>query len=116
MSLFNAVVDSSFGVLVEGDWIQAIHNFCASYRALPGITFPPKYHLVEGHLQQFLERRWQQDCYKGFGLGYWSEQPFASPETLQVLNYTPWFLLMSRKTRQHVHFILHLRLNTEAQP
>lgn len=78
MSLFNAVVDSSFGVLVEGDWIQAIHNFCASYRALPGITFPPKYHLVEGHLQQFLERRWQQDCYKGFGLGYWSEQPFEA--------------------------------------
>ena len=76
MSLFNAVVDSCFGVLVEGDWVEAIRAFCASYRALPGISFPPKYHLVEGHIQQFLERRWQQACYKGCGLGYWSEQSF----------------------------------------
>ena len=79
LSLFGAMVHSSFGNLVVGDWVQDIHNFCASYRALPGISFPPKYHLVEGHLQQFLERRWSQDeSYRGFGCGYWSEQPFEA--------------------------------------
>ena len=79
LTLFNAVVSSSFGNLVKGDWVQDIHNFCTSYRALPGISYPPKFHLVEGHLQQFLERRWAQDkSYEGFGCGYWSEQPFES--------------------------------------
>ena len=79
LSLFGAVVSSSFGNLVVGDWVQDIHKFCISYRALPGITYPPKFHLVESHLQQFLERRWSQDeSYKGFGCGYWSEQPFEA--------------------------------------
>ena len=79
LSLFGTMVHSSFGNLVVGDWRQDITNFCASYRALPGISYPPKFHLVEGHLQQWLERRWSQDkSYEGFGCGYWSEQPFEA--------------------------------------
>ena len=79
LSLFNNVVSTSFGVLVKEGWVQNIQDFCASYRALPMISFPPKYHLVEGHLEQFLRRRWSQDSsYEGFGLGYWSEQPFEA--------------------------------------
>ena len=79
MSLFNNVVNSSFGQLVEEDWEQDIRDFCAAYRALIGISFPPKFHLVEGHLVQFLKRRWSLDnSYEGFGLGYWSEQPFEA--------------------------------------
>ena len=72
-------MDSSFGNYVEEGWVDAIARFCASYRALDKITFPPKYHLVESHLQEFLERRWAQNPdYKGFGLGYWSEQQFEA--------------------------------------
>ena len=79
MSLFNSVVDSSFTNLVEEGWEDAIIKFCSSYRALDEITYPPKYHLVEDHLKQFLERRWAQNPdYKGFGLGYWSEQQFEA--------------------------------------
>lgn len=79
LTLFNAVVSSSFGNWVKVDWVQDIHAFCTSYRALPGISRPTKFHLVESHLQQFLERRWAQDkCYEGFGCGYWSEQPFEA--------------------------------------
>ena len=80
------MVSSSFGNLVKGDWVQDIHTFCTSYRALTGISYPTKFHLIEGHLQQFLEHRWAQDkSYKGFGCGYWSEQPFESVhEKLQL--------------------------------
>ena len=38
LSLFGAMVHSSFGNLVEDDWVQDIHNFCSNYRALPGTT------------------------------------------------------------------------------
>ena len=79
MTLFNAVVDSSFGNFVMEGWEDAIVKFCASYRALPNITFPPKYHMVEAHLKEFLERRWAQNAaYEGYGLGYWSEQQFEA--------------------------------------
>ena len=79
MSLFNAVVDSSFGNFVEDSWVDDIAKFCASFRALEDITFPPKYHMVESHLEQFLRRKWAQNTdYKGFGLGYWSEQQFEA--------------------------------------
>ena len=79
MSLFNLVVDSSFANFVKEGWEDAIIKFCSSYRALDEITYPPKFHLVEDHLKQFLERRWAQNPdYKGFGLGYWSEQQFEA--------------------------------------
>ena len=38
LSLFGTMVHSSFGNLVEDDWVQDIHNFCSNYRALPGTT------------------------------------------------------------------------------
>ena len=77
-----------------------ITNFCASYRALPGISTPPKFHLVEGHLQQWLERRWSQDeSYEGFGCGYWSEQPF------EALHYTiDQFWTRYKVGREHEDF------------
>ena len=79
LSLLNNVVDSCFGMLVEEGWEQNIKDFCSSYRALTGISFPTKFHLVEGHLVSFLKRRWSLDnSYVGFGLGYWSEQPFEA--------------------------------------
>ena len=79
MSLFNNMVNSSFGQLVEEGWEQDVKDFCAAYRALVGISYPPKFHLVEGHLVQFLKRRWSLDkSYESFGLGYWSEQPFEA--------------------------------------
>ena len=79
LSLFNSVVDSSFGNFVEESWIDDIAKFCASFRALEGISFPPKYHMVEYHLEQFLRRKWAQNTdYDGFGLGYWSEQQFEA--------------------------------------
>ena len=88
MSLFNSVVDSSFGNYVEEGWVDAIGKFCTSFRALAGITFPPKYHMVESHLEQFLRRRWAQNPnYEGFGLGYWSEQQF---EAVHNLFTTSW--------------------------
>ena len=88
MSLFNSVVDSSFGNYVEEGWVDAIGKFCTSYRALAGITFPPKFHLVESHLEEFLRRRWSQNPdYEGFGLGYWSEQQF---EAVHNLFTTSW--------------------------
>ena len=72
MSLFNNMVNSYFGQLVEEGWEQDVKDFCAAYRALVGISYPPKFHLVEGRLVQFLKRRWSLDnSYKGFG----SEQP-----------------------------------------
>ena len=72
MSLFNNMVNSYFGQLMEEGWEQDVKDFCAAYRALVGISYPPKFHLVEGRLVQFLKRRWSLDnSYKGFGL----EQP-----------------------------------------
>ena len=44
------------------------------YRLLQNITFPPKYHIVESHIVQYLDRR--GDGTKG--LGYWSEQAMES--------------------------------------
>lgn len=79
MTLFNSVVESSFGNFVTEGWKDDIAKFCTSYRALPSITFPPKYHMVETHLIQFLERRWALNAvYEGYGLGYWSEQQFEA--------------------------------------
>ena len=79
MSLFNSVVDSSFGNFVEDGWVDDIAKFCASFRNLDGISFPPRFHMVESHLEQFLRRKWAQNAdYEGFGLGYWSEQQFEA--------------------------------------
>ena len=72
---FKVVVDQCFGVkLFPGYILHAIEEFCSSYRLLHNITFPPKYHIVETHIVQYLDRR--GDGTKG--LGYWSEQAMES--------------------------------------
>ena len=71
---FKVVVDQCFGVQLFPGYKHAIGEFCSSYRLLPNITFPPKYHLVESHITQYLDRR--GDGTKG--LGYWSEQAMES--------------------------------------
>ena len=72
---FKVVVDQCFGVkLFPGYILHAIEEFCSSYRLLHNITFPTKYHIVETHIVQYLDRR--GDGTKG--LGYWSEQAMES--------------------------------------
>ena len=71
---FKVVVDQCFGVKLFPGYIHAIEEFCSSYRLLHNITFPTKYHIVETHIIQYLDRR--GDGTKG--LGYWSEQAMES--------------------------------------
>jgi len=71
---FKVVVDQCFGVKLFPGYKHAIDEFCSSYRLLQNITFPPKYHIVESHIVQYLDRR--GDGTKG--LGYWSEQAMES--------------------------------------
>ena len=60
MKSFDAVVESCFQNEIAGDYEAAIREFCQLYRALPGITFPPKFHLVEAHIVPFLKRKADQ--------------------------------------------------------
>ena len=60
MKSFDAVVASCFQNEIAGDYETAIKEFCKLYRALPGITFPPKFHLVESHIVPFLKRKADQ--------------------------------------------------------
>ena len=60
MKSFDAVVASCFQNEINGDYEAAIKEFCQLYRALPGITFPPKFHLVEAHIVPFLKRKADQ--------------------------------------------------------
>ena len=60
MKSFDAVVESCFQNEIAGDYEAAIKEFCQLYRALPGITFPPKFHLVEAHIVPFLKRKADQ--------------------------------------------------------
>ena len=60
MKSFDAVVASCFQNEIDGDYEAAIVEFCKLYRALPGITFPPKFHLVESHIVPFLKRKADQ--------------------------------------------------------
>ena len=47
-------------------------------RSLPNIeSIPPKVHLTEVHVVQFLERK-QAQGYTDHGCGFWSEQQFES--------------------------------------
>ena len=74
LQLFKVVVDLCFGVQLYPGYKYAIKELCSSYRMLSGITYPPKYHIVETHIVQYLDRR--GDGTKG--LGYWSEQAMES--------------------------------------
>ena len=71
---FNVVVHSCFGTKLEPGYKEKIETFCKLYRELPGISFPPKFHLVEQHLVEYLERHGDGSQ----GLGVWSEQGFEA--------------------------------------
>ena len=60
MKSFDVVVERCFQNEIAGDYEAAIKEFCQLYRALPGITFPPKFHLVESHIVPFLKRKADQ--------------------------------------------------------
>ena len=53
---FNVVVDLFFEIKLNTAYQYAIEQFCSKFRKLPGITFPVKFHLVEQHFSEFLER------------------------------------------------------------
>ena len=72
MKAFDLVVESCFCVHLQGDYVKAIKDFSDKYRALD-ITVPPKVHLVEDHVVQFIERR-----HPGLGLGAYTEQSFEA--------------------------------------
>ena len=74
LMLFKTVVKSCFGVKLNMAYKLAIENFCVKYRELPGITYPPKFHLVETHVAEFLDRHGDGTQ----GLGVWSEQAMES--------------------------------------
>ena len=44
---FSAVKSSCFGERLNGDYCAAIDKFSSLYRALPGISVPPKMHILE---------------------------------------------------------------------
>ena len=53
---FNVVIDSFFEIKLNTTYQYAIEQLCSKFRKLPGITFPVKFHLVEQHFSEFLER------------------------------------------------------------
>ena len=73
LEALDVVVSSCFGVHVQGDWAGAIEKFSELYFALPGISCPPKVHLLVHHVKEFLTER-HSTGYPGAGLGFWSEQ------------------------------------------
>ena len=72
LKAFDIVVERCFGVHLQGDYVEAIKDFSAKYRALE-ISVLPKVHMVEDHVVQLIERR-----HPGFGLGAYTEQSFKA--------------------------------------
>ena len=77
LAAFDVVVHRCWGMTLKGDYKEAINVFCRMYRALPGITFPPKFHIVEKEVVIFLERK-QAKGYTNHGLGFWAEQTYEA--------------------------------------
>ena len=77
LEAFNQVKHSCFGEKIQGDYVTEIARFCGLYRSLPGITMPPKFHMVESHIQAFLSRR-QAEGFHNHGLAFWGEQSYES--------------------------------------
>ena len=61
LEAFNRVKHSCFGERIKGDYVADIAQFSKLYRSLPKISIPPKVHLVEEHVVQFLARRQADD-------------------------------------------------------
>ena len=65
---FNLVRETCFGQELLPGCKDAVKEFSKQYRSL-GISIPPKVHIVESHLIEFLEDKGEEH-----GAGYWSEQ------------------------------------------
>ena len=74
---FNRVKHSCFGERLYGDHVGEIARFCSLYRSLPGITMPPKFHMLESHVVTFLARR-HAEGFENHGLAYWGEQCYEA--------------------------------------
>ena len=69
---FNGVVSACFGQELDPTYEEKITQFSQLYRSL-GCTVPPKVHIVEVHVAQFLKMRGEK-----YGLGMLSEQAMES--------------------------------------
>ena len=74
---FNEVKHTCFGTRILGDYKTAIQNFTTLYRGLQKISVPPKVHIVEKHIVQFLDRK-KAEGFDDHGLAYWGEQQFEA--------------------------------------
>ena len=77
LEAFNRVKHSCFGERIQGDYVTDIAQFSKLFRSLPKISIPPKVHLVEEHVVQFLARR-RADGFMDHGLAFWGEQAYES--------------------------------------
>ena len=76
LEAFNSVVESCFGVNLEGDYKEAIRNFSDLYLTLHKtfkVSITVKVHIVMEHVLQQIERK-----HPGFGIGSMTEQAFES--------------------------------------
>ena len=74
MEMFHDVQQSCFGNDLLPGYKEKISVFCQQYRSLPMATLPPKFHCVETHIVDFLERHGDGMT----GLAAWSEQAMES--------------------------------------
>ena len=73
MEAFDQVVNSCFGVELKENYPSLIEEYSTKYRAIPNITFPTKFHMVEQHVQESIEMK-----HPDRGLGAYTEQAFES--------------------------------------
>ena len=75
LEAFNEVKHLCFGERILGNYPAAIQKFSGLWRSLPSISIPPKAHMLETHVVQFLDRR-RSEGFVFHGLAYWGEQGF----------------------------------------
>ena len=90
LEAFNAVKHSCFGMEIRGDYREEIARFSTLYRRLPGITVPPKIHILESHIVGFLERKKAEGFPEHLGLAYWGEQVFEQMHHDYKVQYQRW--------------------------
>mgnify|MGYP003327029453 CR=1 FL=1 len=73
MEAVDKVVEACFGMPLKDNYVSLIQDYSAKYRAIPGITFPTKFHMVEQHIQESIEMK-----HPGRGIGAFTEQAFES--------------------------------------
>ena len=77
LDAFNDVKHACFGTKIMGDYKAAIQKFSTLYRGLQNISVPPKVHMIEQHIVQYLDRK-KAEGFEQHGLAYWGEQQFES--------------------------------------